>query len=275
MRYNLWDRVRDWVLLAVLLLAAGVVVLARNEPVVYGLRAASLDVTSRVEARLSAVGRYVRALDENTSLREENIVLSSELARSREAVIENRRLHQMMTFRDTTHFSLQPARIVSKDITRQQNLLTIDVGSRDGVEVEMPVVNEMGIIGKVVLVSERYARVMPYLNTDFRTPAKVQPMQAAGIVRWEGDRRDRLLMEHVVKTEVVQRGHLVVTSGYSSVFPGGYPIGVVDSVFARPGRNELVVYLTPTAYLDRAEHVFVIMTRPDSERIALEATPVR
>jgi rod shape-determining protein MreC len=275
MRYSFWERIQDWVLLIVLLLVAGILVVAANEPTVRGLRAASLDVTGRIEERLSQVGGYFRALDENAMLREENIMLSSELARSREATIENRRLQQLIGFADTTNFDLRPARIVTKDITRQTNMLTIDAGRNDGIAVGMPVINDMGVVGKVVLVSENFSRVMPYLNTDFRIPAKVQPMQSTGIVRWEGDDRNRLLMEHVVKTEPVTRGQLVVSSGFSSIFPGGYPIGVVDTVYARPGRNELIIYLNPTAQLDRAEHVFVILRQPDPELLALESPPIR
>src|SRR5690606_611311 len=141
--------------------------------------------------------------------------------------------------------------------------------------VGMAVIDERGIIGKVVLTSEHYARVMTYMNTDFRAPAKVQPLQAFGIVRREGDRTDRLLLEHVVKTEPVQKGHLVVTSGFSETFPAGYPIGVVDSISSATGRNALSIYLLPAAPISNAEHAFVVLQRPDPERIELERQPLR
>jgi rod shape-determining protein MreC len=135
----------------------------------------------------------------------------------------------------------------------------------------MGVVDERGILGRVVLTSAHYCRVISYLNTDFRVAAKVQPLQAFGIVRWDGDRLDRLLMEHVIRTEPVEKGHLVVTSGYSEAFPEGYPIGEVDSVYAPPGENQLTIYLIPTAPLNRAEHAFVLLHHPEPERTELEA----
>lgn len=275
MTFKLWERIRDWIILGVLLVAAVVVMVAQNDPMLRGLRAFSLETTSWMEARFAWLGSYFRALDENDLLRAENISLSSTVARSREAQLENERLRRLLGFRDTTRLRLRAARIVAKDITRQQNLLTINVGRRDSVEVDMAVVDDRGVIGKVVLVSDHYARVMPYMNTDFRAPAKVLPLQAEGILRWDPDDAAHVLLEHISRTEPVLRGQLVVTSGFSGTFPPGYPVGYVDSVATRPGRPELVVYVSPASPLDRAEYVFVVLEHPVPERMQLEQQPVR
>lgn len=275
MTSQLWDQVRDWVLLCVLLATSLYVMLTYNDPLVRALRAHSMEATARIESSFAWMGRYFRALDENDALRRQNIELSSEVARSREARIQNVHLRQMLELRDSLDTPIRAARVVAKDITHQRNLMTLDVGRADSVEIGMPVINEDGVIGKVVLVSEHYARVMPYLNTEFRAPAKVLPIEAEGIVRWEGQQPDRLLMEHVVKTEPVEVGQLVVTSGHSGVFPPGRPIGRVDSVTRLPGRNELQVHLTPAAAINTVEYAFVVLHRPPEEQIALESAPIR
>ncbi len=269
MPFRLWDRIKDWVLLFVLLAITVLVMLAQNEPLVRALRGFALDATAWVEVRFAWAGGFLRALDENEVLREESIELASEVARSREAVVENERLRRLLAFRDITELPLLPAEVIDKDIYGAENTLTINVGNKDSVKVDMAVIDERGIIGKVVLVSDRFSLVMPYLNTEFRSPGKIQPMGAEGIVTWDGEQQDRLKMEHVIKTEPVLRGHLVVTSGYSSVFPAGYPIGFVDSLATRPGRNQYELFITPAAPLSRVRYVFVIMTRPDPERLAL------
>lgn len=272
MTFRLWDRIRDWVILSVLLAVSIGTMLMENQALVRGVRANALEATAWLEARFSWVGGYFRALDENEILRQENIVLSSRVARSREALIENERLRRLIGFRDTTDFELRAVRIIDKDITGQQNYLTIDAGSEDSIRNDMALIDERGILGKVVLVSKNYSKVMPYLNTHFRIPAKVQPLQAFGVVRWEGGRTDRLRLDHVVKTEPVKPGHLVVTSGYSGVFPPGLPIGTVDSVSARTGRNELTVFVRPSASVSNAEYAFVVLQQPEPERLEVENT---
>lgn len=270
MTLNLWLRIRDWVLLTGLLVVSTVVMLVRNEPLLRGLRGFALETTAWVETGFSFVGRYVRALDENSRLREENIHLSSELARAREALIENRRLTTLLAVQDSLDYPLLPARIISKDLTRQQNYFTLDVGANEQVKVGMAVVDAAGILGRVVLVTPHYSQVMSYLNTEFFVPAKVQPSQAQGLIRWDGERTDRLLLEHVVKTDSIFSGQLVVTSGYSMYFPPGFPIGRIDSVTIRPGKVELQVQVTPLAPLSRAEHAFVLLFTPDPERESIE-----
>lgn len=282
---TLWDRLKDWVLLLVLLATASLVLLTQNRPMMRSVRAGALDVTARVESALAWAGPYLRALDENDRLRQEAVDLSSALARSREARLENARLRRMLSLRDTFATPLQTARIVSKDVvtarvlnrdlTGQNNLFTINVGRADSVRVGMAVMDERGILGKVVLVSERYARVMPYLNTAFSVPGRILPMQTEGIVHWEGERSDLLLLENVSKTEPVARGQLVVTSGFSGVFPPGLPIGRIDSVSALPGRSEYRLFVRPSSPLSQAQYVFVVLRRPDPELVALDEQSIR
>jgi len=270
MPFRLWDRIRDWVVLTLLLLSAIVMMLAQNDSMFRGMRGVSLEVTSWVEARFAWVGGFFGTLEENEILRRDNIDLSSRLARSREARLENERLQKLLAFRQNSPHTMVAARIIAKDIFGPDNFLLLDVGRADGVEAGLAVIDEKGILGTVVLVSTHYSRVMPYLNTDFHVPAKILPLQAIGMVSWPGSRYDVLVLENVVKTEPVEPGQLVVTSNVSVFFPPGYPIGRVDSVANRPGENLLEIHLSPASPLNTAEHAFVILDKPDPERVQLE-----
>lgn len=272
---RLWERVRDYVLLAVLVIVSLVVLFTQNGPFFRSARAVALQVTGPVETAFSWTGRYSRALGENSNLRAQNIALAAEVARLREARAENDRLRRLVGFRDSVDFAMVPARVVGKDITRQDNLLTINVGRSDSVRVGMAVIDERGIVGRVVLAGADYALVMPHQNTNFRVPAKIDLLNRDGVVRWDGLINDRLLMEYVVKTEPVVKGQLVVTSGFSGTFPPGLPVGIVDSVFAARGRNDLVIYLEPAAPISTVDYVYVLLDQIDPERVALESTPLR
>ncbi|MEZ4695245.1 MAG: rod shape-determining protein MreC [Rhodothermales bacterium] len=274
MNLGIWDRLRDWVLLAALLGVSVILLASRNEPVVRGFRAIALQVAGGVEGKFAWVGNYLNALEENDRLRAENVQLSSQVARSREAFIENDRLNRLLNLKEQIGFRTKAARIISKEIDRQQNLMTLDIGSNDSVEVGMAVVDQNGILGRTVLVSPSFSRVMPYMNTEFRLPAKVHPNQAAGIIRWDGRDPEFLSLDQVIKTEPVEPGQEVVTSGYSGIFPSGYPIGVVTSVRVRTGRNDLSILVRPYSNYSTAEHAFVLLTKPDPERIELESFPI-
>lgn len=259
---RIWERIRDWVLLSVLIVSSLVVMLTVNEDMLRGLRARSLEATASIESVFSGLGRYVRALDENEVLRNQNIDLSNQVALMRSAEAENQRLEALLGLADSLDYGVVAARVTSKDITSERNFVTIDVGRADGIEEEMAVIDPAGIVGKVVLVGEEYSRVMTYLNADFFVPASVLPSMTDGSLRWDGRRFDRLLLEHVVRSAAVSKGDLVVTNGYSTVYQPGYPIGAVDSVYAEPGTSTWTIHVRPSARLDNLSHVFVVTTKP-------------
>lgn len=260
----------DWVLLLTLLVASVSTMATQNRAVVRSVQAHTLELTAQVESGFAWMGRYIRVLEENDELRRENIALSSQVARTRSIRQRNEELEQLLSLRDSSAATLRAARIVTKDIFRRENSLTLDVGRRDSVAEGMPVIHESGIVGTVMLVSEDYARVMPYLNTDFRVSATILPLGAEGIVRWDGERMDRLILDHVVKTEPVEKGQRVVTSGHSDAFPSGRTIGTIDSVRTRPGRSELQISLRPAVPLHEIRHAFVVLTTSNPQRQALE-----
>lgn len=268
------NRPSDWLLLGGLLLLATTLMITQNQPLLRTLRAQAMGWTAQVESTFAWMGRYLRVLERNDELRRENIQLSSKAARTRSVRERNEELKRLLNLTDSSDASLRPARIVTKDIFQKDNLLTLDVGRTDGVEEGMPVVHERGIVGTVVLVNDHYAQVMPFLNTDFRVPGAVLPLQAEGIVRWDGERLDRLHLDHVVKTEPVEAGQQVVTSGHSDIFPPGRRIGTVDSVASSPGRSELEIFLRPAVPLYEISHAVVILRVPDPDRQAVEESPV-
>ncbi|PAP77597.1 rod shape-determining protein MreC [Rubrivirga marina] len=268
---QVWERSRDYVVFGALLLVGIVIFVGRNGPALRAARAASLTVTAPVEGAFERAAQFRRSLVENERLRSETAQLSAEVARLREASAENAQLRSLLQFPDTTNTRRVVARVVAKDITEQTNLLTIDAGARDSIEVGMPVINERGIVGRVVLTSDRYSVVMPHQNTQFRVPAAIEALGREGVVRWDGAAFDRLTMEYVVKTEPVERGMLVVTSPFSGVFPAGIPVGRVDTAYAAAGRNDYVIHLDPAAPISEVGYVYVLLTRPDPEQAILEA----
>lgn len=275
MNTRLLAHIRDGLFLGTLLIIAGLIMLTANRGIVRSMQIGALETTAWLEARYARVARNFNAISENSALREENIRLSGQIARSREALVENERLRHLIGYRDEATYNLLPARIINKDITGQWNYLTLDVGEVDSVATHMAVINESGIIGYTTLVSRHYSKVIPYVNTEVYISAKIQPLQAYGIIRWDGVRTDRLQLDSVVKTEPVETGQSVVTAGYSSIFPAGLPVGSIDSISVRPGRDELTIFVRPAASISTAEHVFVVREQPDPERVEFEQQDIR
>ncbi len=274
MNPSLWYRLRDWIVLAACLLLSLGVLFEQNQPAVVGLRQVSLELTSGFESSFGWIGRYLTALDENARLREENVRMASDLSRTRGSAQEAARLRDQLAFVDTTEYRLLPVRVVSKGSGDQLNYFTIDAGSEDSVKVGMPVVDERGVLGSVVLTSGGYARVMPYLNTNFRASVRVLPIDAEGVVTWQGNRTDRLSLNFISRTEPIDTGMVVVTSPSSGTFPPGFVFGKVSSVEASSGQINLEVGIKPSARLDQARYAYVVLYLPDPDRLAIDSEEI-
>ncbi|MBO6576157.1 MAG: rod shape-determining protein MreC [Rhodothermales bacterium] len=265
-----WERFADWILLFALVLVSLMVMLTVNQPMIQGLRARALEVSASVEHRLATAGRYMNALDENQRLRDENIRLSSRLALAREAEMENERLRGLLALPDSATGPRVAARVVGKDITRQRNVLVLDVGSRHGIQRGMAVIEPRGLVGVVELVSPNYSRVRSYLNPDFKTSVKIYPSLSDGLLERSPDRPDRLRVLHVSTDDDIRVGHRVVTSGYSQYFRPGIEVGTIDLLTTDESELFWSIQVAPSVPLSSVQHVFVVTQFPDFERIELE-----
>ena len=152
-----------------------------------------------------------------------------------------RRLYADMT-RDTTaaeraeleflgRYELIPAKVVSNSIDRADNLMTIDRGRKDGVEVDMGVACGNGVVGVVYLVSDHYSVVMPVLNYHSRISCSIRHRGYFGYLKWSGGDASIAYVEDVPRHAKFKRGDWVETSGYSSIFPPGVLVGKIVEVY--------------------------------------------
>lgn len=256
-------------LLLILYVLISILLLALNDsPQVRTIRSITLATIGFTEEVFGFIPNYFDLKEENRILREQNLSLSEELIRLREAKLENIRLHQLLTLKERTPFSYVSANVVGKTMNLLQNTITIDVGESDGVNVNMAIVTDAGLVGRVITTSSGYAVGQILWNKDFRASSKVERGRADGIVLWE--KGEHLSLKNVAKTLDVQIGDVVITSEYSNIFPAGIKIGVISKTSQEQGALFQTIEIMPSVDLSRVEQVFVIVHTADSARVALE-----
>ncbi|MAL17772.1 MAG: rod shape-determining protein MreC [Balneola sp.] len=244
--------------------------IGRHQGGIDSVRKISVTGLSLLEEPLSNIRVYRQALNTNTYLQRQNILLQDELSRLRSIEQENRDLRQLLGYSNKSEFDLMPVSIVGKRLSGSNNVFTIDAGTSDGAEQGMPLVSSDGLIGKIVIAGSHYAQVMPYYHSLFRVSARVQENQANGIVSWSGERYGELIMDFVPKTIPVDSGFVIETSGNSNQFPGGIPIGRVIRTVPEPGRETQRIFLEPFVQLANVSQGFIIEFRPDTAIVNLQ-----
>ncbi len=170
------------------------------------------------------VGGYFFAVSENRRLRRE----LAELQPWRDQAIAlknvNARYEAMLGLRTEPPVDMVTARSISESRGPFVNARLLDVGGRKGVKVGNPVINEHGLVGRVVGVAPGISRMVLLTDVASRTPVLVDRTDARAILTGDGSGNPRL--EFVRGQGSVQAGDRILTSGDGGGYPRGVPIGV-------------------------------------------------
>ena len=122
------------------------------------------------------------------------------------------------------------AHVVNNTLDRADNFITIDRGSADGIRPEMGVVSGKGIVGIVGKTASRHSLVISLLNSQSNISCKIKNSGYFGYLRWDGHDVRYTYLRDMPRHAECHKGDTIVTSGYSSIFPEGLFVGVVEDI---------------------------------------------
>lgn len=166
-------------------------------------------------------------------LRQENAKLADENAALRLRIEELSLLTETYPTPDSaitaqSRYNFLAAKVINNTVNRQHNFLILDKGTEDGVTEGMGVVTSLGVIGIITTCDERYCKVKSLLDVDQKISGKLLKDNNLGLIIWGGISTSTVSMTEIPTHTDIAPGDTVVTSGYSSIFPQGIPIGRVD-----------------------------------------------
>jgi rod shape-determining protein MreC len=233
-----------------------------------GFRAVIVGSIGWIQSVFAWIPNPVALKAENTALRELNLQLAVEAARSRQAMLENSTLRSMLRLPSLTEHRLIAADVIGKTTTQQRNYATINKGQSDGIGEGMSVISDAGLVGIVIGASEHYSILQLLINRDTRVSAKVQRTRVDGIIQWEGE--NTLVLKNVPRTLDVQEGDRILTSNYSPRYPANIVIGTVRQSTDEPNTLFRRIVVEPAVNFSTLEQVFVVDAKAIQERSVLE-----
>ncbi|MBD3290679.1 rod shape-determining protein MreC [candidate division KSB1 bacterium] len=244
-----------FVLLGCLLFSLLLIFSNRNEQL-DAVKTFAIDLIGSVQARVAYFSKYAFLEQENKFLRHQNTVLALENSRMRAALQENIRLRRLIGFKEQSDYELVAAKVIGRNSSGFMNQILLDVGEKDSINKNMPIVLPDGLVGKIYRVEENFSIGHLILDQNFRVSAKVQRSSINGIIGWESERS--CSFNEIPNRSDVQAGDLVVTSGYSDIFPEGIYIGKITD--ARDTQRDLFMNVTvkPDIDFNRLEEVLII-----------------
>ena len=279
---NSYRRYRDAVIVVVLLAVPFFFLRAniRNPGQLSALDRAILKISLPVQYASSALARglsnlwadyvyLVEVKSDNQRLAYENARLRDRVRQLEHNEAENRRLRRLLGLKETIPGDLVSAQVVAKDLNEFFRVASVALDRNDReIRPNMPVIAQDGVVGKVQRVAGD--RVDVLLAVDPRSGIDVvnELTGARGFVLGTGDQsKYTCKVQLVERTDEMNVGDLLVTSGVGRSFPKGIPVARVTKVIKRDFGIYQEVEAVPTVDFSRLEEV-LILTSPPLEEIA-------
>jgi len=268
--YALLRLFREYIVFTLLTGLSLFLIANNNSAPVQVLRSFSILTFASFQSGSNQIANLFTSAQDAQTLRDVNVALMEEVMQLRQLRQENLELRRKIGFRERVSYPLVPAEIIGKNLSLGQNMITIDAGSDDSVGVNMPVINEHGLVGKIIATTAGYAIAQLALHRDFRATAKVKRSRIDGIIAW--DEGDMLILKNIDKTADIIPGDTIVTSEYSNIYPSEIMIGVIRSIGPGGGGYFDRILVEPRVNFASLERVFVMRYRSSPQRSHLEET---
>ena len=211
---------------------------------------------------------------ENLELEARVAELEGQLQDYSEIKQENERLKELLNFdTETEELESVGAKVIGKAPGHWFNIFIINVGLLDGIEVDMPVVNGDGLVGRVVDTGPTWSRIVTIVDSSSGVSAVVERTRDNGILTGtvSSDDEEALLTMSCLPFDAdLVPGDTVITNGLSGVFPKGIAIGEVIEVSPSEDGMQNEAVISPWVDFAHLEEVMVITTTPVDIEEALE-----
>lgn len=248
------------------------VILAVSGPIEKGIGWAVTGVLEAWHGYLGLRGAHERARElqqEVTALRLDQL----ELQRTRE---ENERLRKLLAFaQETPERRVVGGRVIGVRLDpKGLQLVTLDRGARDGVGRMMPVVVAQGVVGRVHAVTDTTADVLLLSDRNSSVAVRVDRSRARANVRGTGA-PDACRLEYALRSDDIQDGDALVTSGTDGIFPRGLPVGRVTALKKSGQGLYQRADVAPAVDVTKVEEVLVLTSfeRRGDDAVAAPASP--
>lgn len=199
--------------------------------------------------------------EQNKMLRNEVEQLRVQNLQASEAIAENERLRALIGYRQmATQFDMVAARVIGRESATWSRMIVINRGKKDGVDVDMAVVTEKGLVGHVIEAGWNSSKVQLIMDPRSSVGTLVQRAESrvAGIVQGDMDNPTMPQMVNIPKNADVVEGDVIVTSGFGGRYPKGLVVGLISSLQNDEGGLLKIGLIEPAVDFQKLEDVMVI-----------------
>lgn len=169
--------------------------------------------------------------EENEKLKEKNSELEQSLRELENIKSENETLKEYLGLTEKYgEYNTVPAYIINKDISNYSKMIVINVGSNDGIEENMTVIADQGLVGHVISVTSDTAKVRTIVDTSSSVSCLLSTTEESIVCRGTLEENSALRAMYIPDDDGIIQGDSVETSGLGGIYPKGIHVGTIERV---------------------------------------------
>ncbi|WP_027624988.1 rod shape-determining protein MreC [Clostridium lundense] len=231
------------------------------------------NMNSSIKGFMEFFWNFSNVKKENEELKQKNIDLEIKASEYDVVKAENDRLREMLNFKNqTTQYNYVGCDIKGKSGGAFLDEFVINKGRKDGIEKQMPVVTNEGLVGQITSVADNYSIVQTLSNENMAVSGIIQSTrESVGIVKGYKDSNNSKLAKlyYLPLDSKIKKGDVILTSGIGSetsssiagLYPKGIRIGYVIDIEEDKGRVMKNAVVQPYVDFNKLEEVFVIVPK--------------
>ncbi len=197
--------------------------------------------------------------NENEELKQKNSELEQSLRELENIKTENETLKEYLNLTEKYgEYKTIPGYVINKDISNYSKTIVINIGSDDGVQENMTVIGDEGLVGHVVSVTNSTAKVETIIDTASSISCSMSTTKDSIVCKGTLDGQSELRAMYIPTDANIIQGDSIETSGLGGIYPKGIHVGTVKSVTNTQNIVDRYAIVETAVDFDKLDTVLVI-----------------
>lgn len=192
---------------------------------------------------------------ENEKLREENqkmVIMQAENKTLKE---------QLDVAEDYLDYDFVPGYVIQKDFSNYRKVIVINVGKKDGIENNMAVVSNQGLVGYVVSVEDNSSKVQTIVDTASAVSCFISNSEKSMVTRGILDSNKKIKGTYIDNDVVINEGDTIYSSGIGGIYPKNICVGKIKEIINTQNKTNRYVYVETAVNFENLSNIIVLKNK--------------
>ena len=196
---------------------------------------------------------------ENQQLKEQNSKLEQSLRELENIKTENETLKEYLGLTEKYgEYKTVPGYVINKEISNYSKTIIINIGKNDGIEKNMTVIADEGLVGHVISVTENTAKVRTIVDTSSSISCLMSTSKDSIVCKGTLDSTSELKAMYIPTDSNLVQGDSVDTSGLGGIYPKGIHVGTIKKIVSTKNMTDRYALVETAVDFNKLNTVLVV-----------------